>query len=150
MFDNNTQQSNLPLVDRGSIFIPSSGGNISSSSGIGSPSSVENSPIPSTSGDTYIEEDEKSLSATSSDSEEEETPYEDTSTFKQYRENGKRELLKGRRVKILDGKHVGKIGRFSYWHGTVVHIRFKDDESTTGVPISRGFALLKRRRTKKK
>ena len=48
------------------------------------------------------------------------------SSLKYYRDNGYREILKGRKIRILDGKWIGYTVTLTGWNGTSVNILFED------------------------
>lgn len=64
--------------------------------------------------------------------------------LKHLRDGGYRDQLKGRRVQVLDGKHIGRIGVFVSWRGTVAFIRFDGESNPTGLSTRRRVGLLRR------
>lgn len=96
--------------------------------------------------------DDKSDSATSSyDSDDElvdstKDKFECSGTLKELRNKEWRDKIKGRRIKILTGKHAGEFARFLNWNGTSVNIRIKGQDKGISINIMKEVAILKRRR----
>jgi hypothetical protein len=62
-------------------------------------------------------------------------------SFNDFKLKHRRDSLKGLRVQILDGIHIGKMGTFKAWSGTSVVVVF-DDQTKTNMNASRRFKLV--------
>ena len=65
-----------------------------------------------------------------------------TDTLRSLRNSKWKDLLKQRKIIILDGKHANKSAKFLYWSGTVAYIRFKGEKESICVPIDRMVSVL--------